>query len=79
MRWRFVVGTAWLLFAGTGCPHDWMKDGTNDRAMARDTDAFLDEQEQQRARSRCPEGQTWKRICKQNPGGGELDCVEGCR
>jgi len=25
-----------LLLLGTGCPHDWMKGGTNDRAMSKD-------------------------------------------
>jgi hypothetical protein len=36
LRGLLILGV--LLLVGTGCPHDWMKGGTNDRAMRKDMD-----------------------------------------
>lgn len=51
-----VVGS--LLLVGTGCPHDWMKGGTNDRAMSRDRRESLNDDDDE-----CPEGMTWQEDC----------------
>jgi hypothetical protein len=59
-----------LLMLGTGCPHDWMREGTNDRAMRKDVDESLDVPE-------CPPGKTWTRDCtRRNPDG---TCLESCQ
>jgi hypothetical protein len=36
MRWRLVAVSVVVLLGSTGCPHDWMIEGTNDRAMEKD-------------------------------------------
>jgi hypothetical protein len=36
MRGRIIAGAVLLGVLGIGCPHDWMKGGTNDRAMRKD-------------------------------------------
>jgi len=46
-----------LLLLGTGCPHDWMKGGTNDRAMSKDRRESLSDDDE------CPEGMTWQEDC----------------
>jgi hypothetical protein len=46
-----------LLLLGTGCPHDWMKGGTNDRAMGKDRRESLSDDDE------CPEGMTWQEDC----------------
>ncbi|KFE70015.1 hypothetical protein DB31_5057 [Hyalangium minutum] len=55
LRAKLVLGG--LLVVGTGCPHDWMKGGTNDRAMAKDMREMLEDDEE------CPEGKTLRADC----------------
>ncbi len=54
-----ILGVGILLLIGTGCPHDWMKGGTNDRAMSRDRRESLDDDDE------CPEGMTWQEDCSE--------------
>jgi hypothetical protein len=52
-----------LLVVGTGCPHDWMKGGTNDRAMAKDMREMVGDVEDEDDAD-CPEGMTLKPDCE---------------
>jgi hypothetical protein len=63
MRGCIIAGLALLCVIGTGCPHDWMKDGTNDRAMRKDT---KEELEYLQASMPCPKGQSRKEVCEEN-------------
>lgn len=58
MNLRTLPGLGAMLILCTGCPHDWMKGGTNDRAMARDMREMVDDDD-----DACPEGQTLKEDC----------------
>ena len=61
MRSRVIAGAVLLCALGTGCPHDWMKEGTNDRAMRRDTEEEVEDLRQ--AAVPCPEGQSRVKDC----------------
>jgi hypothetical protein len=63
MNLRALLGLGAMLLLGTGCPHDWMKGGTNDRAMARDMREMVDDDDDEFI---CPEGKTAKVDCE-NP------------
>ena len=59
-RW-LILGS--LLLVGTGCPHDWMRGGTNDRAMHKDTrDLVSDPSDDEEEENPCPEDKvaSWK-------------------
>ncbi len=74
MRWRHGVMSAVLLTAGTGCPHDHMRDGFLDRAARKDT---REAQEQE-----CPPGQSWKKDCDkadEDDGQDDSDCPRVCQ
>lgn len=63
MNMRGLLVLVVVLLVGTGCPHDWMKGGTNDRAMRKDTRDLMpavDEDEEEE--NPCAENQvaTWK-------------------
>jgi hypothetical protein len=60
MNLRTLLGIGSLLLIGTGCPHDWMKEGTNDRAMAKDTREMLDDDDEEA----CPDGMTLQEDCE---------------
>ncbi len=45
---RLVVAAV-MMVVGVGCPHDWMKGGTNDRAMRKDAKESIRQPE-------CPDG-----------------------
>jgi hypothetical protein len=60
MNLRVMLGLGSLLLIETGCPHDWAKGGTNDRAMAKDSREMLQTDDDE---SECPEGMTLKEDC----------------
>jgi hypothetical protein len=62
MNLRGLLMLGGLLLVGTGCPHDWMKGGTNDRAMRKDMKDLVPEQSQEEEEEPCPEGKVavWK-------------------
>lgn len=73
MRWyHAVMSTVWLT-AGTGCPHDHMRDGFIDRAARKDTKETL-EQEQD-----CPPGQVLKWQCAKTEGDERQECKWVCK
>lgn len=76
MHGRILVGAVVLGILGVGCPHDWMKEGTNDRAMREDVDEELEELRQES--TPCPDGQARNEECKQNAEG-KLTCEWVCR
>jgi hypothetical protein len=76
MRGRIIAGAVLLGVLGIGCPHDWMKGGTNDRAMRKDMEEELEDLRQ--ASTPCPEGQSRQEECKQNAEG-QLTCEWICR
>jgi len=76
MRSFSIAGALLLCLLGTGCPHDWMKEGTNDRAMRKDMDE--EQEELRQASTPCPEGQSRKEECQQNAEG-TLTCEWVCR
>jgi hypothetical protein len=57
MNLRGMLALTSLLLIGTGCPHDWMKGGTNDRAVSKDMRELVDDDVE------CPEGMVWKEDC----------------
>lgn len=63
MNLRAMLVLGGLLVLGTGCPHDWMKGGTNDRAMAKDMREMAEDVEEVDDAD-CPEGMTWKADCE---------------
>jgi hypothetical protein len=71
MSLRALLAFGSLLLIGTGCPHDWVKDGTNDRAMAKDLRDMLDDEEE------CPEGMTVTEDCSKKRADGT--CLVTCR
>jgi hypothetical protein len=71
-----AAGTALMCILGTGCPHDWMKDGTNDRAMRKDLDEELEDLRQ--ASMPCPVGKSRVEDC-QADAQGKLTCNWICR
>lgn len=76
LRSPLIVGIAWMCILGTGCPHDWMKEGTNDRAMRRDMEEEVEELRQ--AAVPCPEGQSRVKDCPPNAEGKPI-CHWVCR
>jgi hypothetical protein len=72
MNLRAMLGLGSLLIIGTGCPHDWARGGTNDRAMAKDTREMLDDDEEP-----CPEGLTLKEDCSKHLPDGS--CLVSCQ
>ena len=64
-----VLGS--LLLVGTGCPHDWMKGGTNDRAMSKDRRESLSDDDE------CPDGLTWQEDCSERRSDGS--CPVRCK
>lgn len=76
MRKCLIAGVALLSFVGSGCPHDWMEGGTNDRAMRKDTQEELEELRQ--ASQPCPEGQRRKEQCKEGADG-QMRCKWICQ
>jgi hypothetical protein len=62
--------SAVLLLTGTGCPHDYMRDGFIDRAARKDA---KEAQEQE-----CPPGQTWKWDCPKKEGD-DKECDWRCK
>lgn len=76
MRSHLVVGAVLLCALATGCPHDWMKEGTNDRAMRKDMEEEVEDLRQ--ASKPCPEGQSRVKECP--PGAeGNLTCEWICQ
>ena len=71
MRWSHGVVSAVLLTAGTGCPHDHMRDGILDRAARKDTREALKKQ--------CPPGQKLKRLCDEPDDEDEQKCPWECQ
>lgn len=69
MRWRQGVVSTVLLTAGTGCPHDHMRDGFIDRAARKDTREALEQE--------CPPGKSWGRVCTKDAEGTE-HCKQEC-
>lgn len=67
MRGRIILGAILLCVLGTGCPHDWMKEGTNDRAMRKDMEEGVEDLLQ--ASRPCPEGQSRKEKCVRSTDG----------
>lgn len=61
MRWRHGVMSAVLLTAGTGCPHDHMRDGFLDRAARKDTREAIEAAE-------CPPEEA-EEVCETNAQG----------
>ncbi len=70
MGWRLVVAAV-LLSTATGCPHDWMPEGTNDRAMRKDNREAL--------QPKCPEGKALVDDPKCEPGARKAPCPKVCR
>jgi hypothetical protein len=76
MRGRIIAVAALLSVLGAGCPHDWMKEGTNNRAMRTDMEDEVEDLRQ--AAMPCPEGQTRVKDCP--PGTeGKRTCEWICR
>jgi hypothetical protein len=67
MHGRFIAGVILLAVLQIGCPHDWMKEGTNDRAMRKDMDENVEDLLQ--ASKPCPEGQSWTEKCDKDATG----------
>jgi hypothetical protein len=77
MNLRALLAFGSLLLIGTGCPHDWVKGGTNDRAMAKDTREMLGEEQEDDDDGDCPEGMTLKKDCTEQLADGT--CPVKCR
>jgi cobalamin biosynthesis protein CobD/CbiB len=67
MRGSLIAAVALLLAVGTGGPHAWMIEGTNDRAMRQDMKEQVEDI--RRASTPCPHGQSWKEACRENEEG----------
>lgn len=61
LRAMLVLGS--LLLVGTGCPHDWMKGGTNDRAMSKDMRQMVEDGDEEDD-AECPGGMTLQPDCE---------------
>jgi hypothetical protein len=68
MNLRALLILGIVLLVGTGCPHDWMKGGTNDRAMRKDMKALIPEQSQEEEEEEpCPEDKVATWTCEPLP------------
>jgi hypothetical protein len=70
MRWRHGVVSAVLLAAGTGCPHDHMREGFLDRAARKDTRDAMEQE--------CLPGEELREDCKENEQGVTV-CQKVCQ
>jgi len=66
---RYLALGALVLVLGSGCPEDWMIDGTNDRAMRKDIRDTL-----QDVKFKCAPGEVLEE-CEP----GHLDCAMRCK
>lgn len=76
MRSRAIAGAVLLCVLGTGCPHDWMKEGTNDRAAREDMEDEVEDLRQ--ASMPCPEGQSRVEDCHPDAEG-KITCKRICQ